>query len=400
MAAFEYRALDDAGQLHKGVLQADTARQVRARLREQGLVPLNVDGVAPEGSGRGAFMTGLGRERALLLRQLSVLINAGLPLEEALAALAEHSDRPALEKRLAAIRSRVMEGQALSGAMAEHRALFPDLYTAAIAAGERAGRLEPVLARLADYAEAREVMGRNLAVALVYPVVLTFIALAVVWGLIGFVVPRVVGVFESAGHELPWMTRSLLAVSGFIETWAPWLLGLLVLGVVVVVVMLRREAVRRRVDGWLLGLPVLGRLVSSQQTARFNRTLAILTASAVPLVEALTVAGRVIGNYRIRADIMRAARRVREGSGLDRALEDAGWLPAMPRRLIASGERSGDLAAMLEHAADVQERQLNAALAMTMAVLQPALILVVGLLVFYIVLAIMLPILNVSQLVS
>ncbi len=398
MGAFEYQALEGE-RTQKGVIQADTARAARAQLRERGLLPLDVREVRAESAG-GWSLSGQGNERALLLRQLATLLKAGLTLEEILSVLVEQADSAALRRQLGAIRARVMEGQSLSAAMAEHPRLFPYMYTAAIAAGERAGQLETVLARLADFAEQREAMNRGVSLALVYPLLLALIAIAVVWGLIGFVVPRVVGVFEQAAQELPWLTRSLLALSDFIAAYGVLVLAVLALAAVAGAVALRRPGPRRRVDGLLLRLPLLGRLVRARQTASFTRTLAILVSSAVPLVEALKVSAGVVGNRVVRADIERVAAQVREGVSLSRALNDADWLPPVARRLISGGERSGELAPMLDHTAAIQERELNAATTVLLAVLQPLLILLVGLMVLYIVLAIMLPILSMSQLLA
>ncbi len=398
MGAFEYQALQ-GGRAQKGVIQADTARAARAQLRERGLLPLEVREVKGESAG-GWSLAGQGNERALLLRQLATLLKAGLTLEEVLSVLLEQADAAALRRQLGAIRARVMEGQSLSAAMSEHTRLFPYMYTAAIAAGERDGQLEIVLERLADFAEQREAMNRGLSVALVYPLLLALIAIAVVWGLIGFVVPRVVGVFEQSAQELPLLTRSLLALSDFIAGYGLMLLVALVLGAIAVAFALRRPRPREAIDRLLLRLPLLGRLVRARQTASFTRTLAILVSSAVPLVEALKVSAGVVGNRVARVDIERVAAQVREGVSLSRALDDARWLPPVARRLISGGEKSGELAPMLNHTAAIQERELNAATSVLLAVLQPLLILLVGLMVLYIVLAIMLPIMSMSQLLA
>ena len=398
MGAFEYQALD-GDRSARGVLQADTARSARAQLRERGLIPLEVRPVRSEPSAR-LHLGGQGRERVLLLRQLATLLKAGLTLEEVLGILIEQTDGGLVRRQLGAIRARVMEGQSLSSAMAEHPRLFPGVYTASIAAGERAGQLELVLARLAAHAEQRETMSRGLGIALIYPIVLSVIAIAVVWGLIGFVVPRVVGVFEQASQELPLLTRSLLALSEGIASYGWLLVALLAMATVVAIALLRRPQPRLMVDGWLLRLPVLGRLVRARQTASFTRTLAILTSSAVPLVEALKVSSTVVGNRVVAADVTRAASQVREGVSLSSALKGSGWLPPAAKRLISGGERSGELAPMLEHAAGIQEDELNAATTVLLAVMQPFLILLVGLMVLYIVLAIMLPILSMSQLLA
>jgi general secretion pathway protein F len=398
MGAFEYQALS-GNRPKRGVVQADTARAARAQLRDRGLIPLEIRAVEKETTG-GYSLGGGGRERALLLRQLATLLKAGLTLEEVLSILVEQTDSSSQRRQLGAIRARVMEGQSLSAAMAEHPGLFPGLYTASIAAGERAGRMELVLTRLADYAEQREEMTRGIGLALIYPVLLGVIAIAVVWGLIGFVVPRVIGVFEQTGHELPLLTRSLLGLSGFLSSYGLWLFIALVALGFGLVALWRRPGPRLSIDRTLLHLPVIGRLVRARQTAGFTRTLAILTSSAVPLVEALRVAASVVMNRVVRQDVERAAAQVREGVSLTRALEGASWLPPMARRLISGGEKSGELAPMLEHAADIQERELQSATTILLAVMQPVLILLVGLMVLYIVLAIMLPILSMSQLLA
>ncbi len=399
MGAFEYQALGEGSKPTRGIVQADTARAARTQLRERGLIPLEIEAVEPR-TGGSWFERGGGRERALLLRQLATLSRAGLTLEEVLSVLVEQTDSSHIGRKLGAIRARVMEGQSLSAAMAEHPRLFPRLYTAAIAAAERAGRLDQVLARLADYAEQQEQISRGIGIALIYPLLLALISFAVVWGLIGFVVPRVIGVFEQAAQELPLVTRSLLALSEFLAAYGLWLVVGLLLLCIAMVAVLRRPGPRRRVDGVLLGLPVIGRLIRARQTASFMRTLAILTASAVPLVEALKVAASVVMNQVVRHDIERAAGQVREGVSLSRSLEGSDWLPPMARRLIHGGERAGELAPMLEHAAEIQERELESATTVLLAVLQPMLILFVGLMVLYIVLAIMLPILSMSQLLA
>jgi len=399
MAAFEYLALADGRRNTKGVIQADTARSARAMLREKGMIPLEIHEVANR-SKTEFSMRSQGRERALLLRQMATLLRAGLTLEEVLSILLEQTDSSQQRRQLGAIRSRVMEGQALSSAMGEHPGLFPALYSSSVAAGERAGQIEQVLAALADYAEQRDETARSVGLALVYPALLALIAIGVVWGLIGFVVPRVVGVFETAGQDLPGLTLSLLAISDLVSQQGIWLLlGLAALGLGAVFIW-RSPGPRLRLDRILLNIPVLGPLVRARQTASFTRTLAILTNSSVPLVEALKVASRVVTNRLVSQDIVQAAAQVREGQSLSSAFEQAAWLPPMARRLIAGGERSGELAPMLRHAADIQERELNSATTVMLAVLQPALILLVGGLVLYIVLAIMLPILNMSQLLS
>jgi general secretion pathway protein F len=301
---------------------------------------------------------------------------------------------------MAAIRARVLEGRPLSDAMAEQPALFPAMYTRSVAAAEQAGRLETVIGRLADHAERRLALSRSLAVALVYPVLLTLISLAVVWGLLGFVVPRVVGVFERAGEDLPWMTRSLLALSDFAAGSGVWLGAALVIAVAGGFALFRQPGPRLWLDRTLLRLPLLGGLARAQAAALFARTLAILVGSSVPAVEALRAASDVVGNRKVRADLEAAADRVREGASIAGAMQPIEWLPPLTRRLIHGGEQAGELGAMLEHAAALQEADLADSGRVLLAVLQPILILFVGLVVLYIVLAILLPIMSLSQLLS
>jgi general secretion pathway protein F len=404
MAAFEYHALTASPggvqRSQRGVIEADTPRQARALLRERGLIPLDVQAVTARRAPWRLHTPISARERALVLRQLATLLSAGLPLEEALAVLVEQASAATVRRPLASIRSRVMEGQSLSASMLEHPQLFTRLYTASVAAAERAGQLQVVLARLADHAEQQHTARRGLGVALVYPVLLAVIAVAVVTGLIGLVVPRVVVVFEQSAQTLPWITRSLMALADGVSRYGLWVVVLGVIAMVVGLRLVRHAPIRHRLDGGLLRLPWLGGLLAASETAVMTRTLAILIDSAVPLVEALSVTATVSSNQIISADLRDAASQVREGRSLTQSLSGASWLPAVARRLIQSGERSGELSSMLEHAAHIQNQSVTATTAVVLAVLQPALILIVGLAVLYIVLAIMLPILNMSQLLG
>jgi len=398
MAAFEYQAMDNGRQVG-GVVQADTARMARQNLRERGLVPLEIHPVA-RAAAAGLGGARMGRERALILRQMAALLKAGLPLDEVLSLAADQSDSRRVNRPLASIRARVLEGQSLSDAMAEQPALFPTMYTRSIAAAEQAGKLDFVMARLARHAERRLALSRSVSVALVYPLLLALISLGVVWGLLGFVVPRVVSVFEYSDQQLPLMTRSLLEISSFVSSYGLLVLLLLVALVFAGVALLRLPGPRMRIDRAMLKLPLAGGLVRAQAAALFARTLAILVSSSVPAVEALKAASEVVSNRKVRADLEAAAARVREGASISAAMQPIEWLPPLTRRLIHGGEQAGELGDMLEHAAELQESDLQDAGQVLMAVLQPALILLVGLVVLYIVLAILLPIMNMSQLLS
>lgn len=399
MPAFAYQALDTDGRTRKGVLQADTARAARASLRERGLNALEVVLVSEATThGRDSRRSMSAAQLALLTRQLSALIGSGLPIDEALDALAEGSDGK-LRSRLVSLRARVMEGATLAAAMAESPGTFPVLYRSTIAAGEASGQLDVVLARLADYTESREVLRGKVILALTYPALLSCVALLVVIGLMIWVVPQVIDVFAQAHQELPWATRVLIGISETIEKFGAWLLVPPALLIAAGVVVARAPSLRAGWHRLLLRVPVLGRLIRAADTARFARTLALLVGSAVPLLDALNIASQVVGNTALRQALTRVAVRVREGQGLAQALKESGQFPPVALRLVASGEKSGRLDTMLFDAATQQERELDTALGVATTVLGPGVILLVGGLVLFIVLAILLPIFSLNTLV-
>jgi general secretion pathway protein F len=399
MPAFAYQALDAAGKTCRGVLQGDTARAVRGTLRERGLNPLRVEEMGTAAQRRGRQRGLGGAALALLTRQLATLIGAGLPVEEALAALSEQAASERQRALTVALRARVMEGATLARAMAAFPEAFPDVYCASIAAGEQSGRLEAVLEKLADHAEARDALAQKVLAALAYPLLLGVVAVAVVAGLLAWVVPQIVDVFQNLGQALPLATRALIAFSGFVRGWG-WLLVLLLIAAGLGGrLALRRERVRQRRDAWLLRLPLAGRLVRAANTVRATRTLALLAGSAVPLLDALAIAAGVVANRPMREALLQSAHKVREGASFSRALGDSGQFPPVALRLIASGERSGQLPRMLAEAAAEQQRELDRWLTVLTSVLGPAVILAVGAMVLFIVLAILLPIFNLNQMV-
>ncbi len=401
MGAFEYRALDAGGKTQKGWLQGDSARHVRQQLRERGLTPLSVDPTEAAAASRSTRSGRLnGRERALVLRQLATLAKAGIPLADVLGTVAEQSRHGAVRGMLAAMRASVMEGRALAGAMAVFPAAFPNWVTQAVGAGEQAGKLDQVLDRLADYAENRDSLVREIGLTLLYPVVIVIVALLVVIAMMVYVVPRVVRVFDQAGQELPWLTRVLIAVSDALQAHGVLLAVAAAAVVLGGLAAFRLTSFRSAVQSLLLRLPLIGGLVRDMNTARFSRTLSLLVGSGVPLLEALPVAERAMSSEPMRRAAREAAVQVREGVALARALERTGRFPPVTVRLIDSGEQSGGLAPMLERAAASQERDLQTAGQAFMALLQPALILLVGGFVLLIVLAVMLPILNFNQLLA
>jgi len=411
VAAYEYTALDAAGREQRGVLEGDSPRQVRQVLREKQWLPLQVLPVSGDRRDDNAGTADATRRSfawranikaadvALLTRQLATLVRAAVPLEESLRAVAEQSERPAVQKVLAAVRSRVIEGHTLAHALGEFPKVFPEIYRATVAAGEQSGRLDTVLERLADYTENRDQLRQRVLGAMLYPIVLTVMCIVIIAGLLTYVVPKVVEVFESGRNTLPWMTRALLATSEFLSTFGPWILAALAVAAVVFARWVRDPAARRKVDALLLRLPLAGRLVRGFNTARFTRTFSILTGSAVPVLEALRIAGAVIGNLPMRDAVERAAERVREGAPIGRSLASGGLFPPMTVHLISSGESSGKLEEMLERAATNQERELDGLLTALVGLLGPMLIVAMGVFVTAIVFAMLMPIFEMNTLV-
>jgi len=406
MGAFDYIALDARAREHKGVMEGDTARQVRQQLREKGLTPLRVEEAAEKevrASRRGGFQLRRGisaAELALMTRQLATLVQAALPLEEALQTVAKQSESPRLKSLLLAVRAKVLEGHTLANGLGEFPHVFPEIYRTTVAAGEQAGHLDVVLERLADYTEKRQQMRQKIMLALFYPAILTTMAILVTVGLLTYVVPEVVKVFDNINQELPVLTVMLIALSDFLRDYGLFLLLLLVAAFFLVRYMLQKPLMRQRWHRLLLRMPLIGRLSRGMNTARFARTFSILNASGVPVLEGLRISSEVLANLPMRDAVQEAARQVREGSGIARSLEQSGYFPPMTLHLIASGESSGRLDTMLERAADNQEGELESTIALLMGVFEPVLILTMGVVVLIIVLAILLPIFDLNQLVQ
>jgi len=403
MGAFEYIALDAKGRERKGLLEGDTPRQVRQQLREQGLTPLEViEAAVKEASAPKAF--GLKRgisatDLALVTRQLATLVRSALPVEESLLAASQQSEKPRLKSMLLAVRAKVMEGHTLASGLAQFPHVFPEIFRATVAAGEHSGHLDGVLERLADYAESRQVLRQKLMLAMIYPLILTFMAIGIVTGLLVYVVPQVVQVFEHTGQQLPFLTRALIALSAFIRSNGLLLLVLIIAAAFAARAALKKPDIRRRWHLTLLGLPLIGRINRGVNTARFTRTLSILGGSGVPVLEAMRIAGEVVSNIPMREAVDEAARRVREGASISQSLGRSGLFPPLVVHLIASGESSGQLPEMLERAATNQERELETLISTMLGIMEPLLILVMGGIVLMIVLAILLPIFDLNQLV-
>jgi len=405
MGAYEFTALDDSGKERKGVLEADTPRQIRQQLRDKGWAPLAVVEVRQREE-RSARRRSLFQPRisavdlALITRQFATLVRSGLPVEEALQALSRQTEKSRLKSMMMAVRARVMEGHSLATALADFPHVFPDLYRATVAAGEQSGYLDRVLERLADYTETRQTLQQKTTLALIYPLLVLIVSILVVALLMVYVVPQIVQVFEGIGQKLPPLTRGLIAVSDFTRSYGLYLLIAAVAATVLARMALRKNGPKRWFHRALLRLPMISRLVRGLNTARFARTLSILTGSSVPVLEALRISASVVSNVPMHAAVDEAARRVREGAALHTALERSGYFPPMTIHLIASGEASGKLEEMLERAADSQEREMEVLITTITELFGPLLILIMGGMVLVIVLAILLPIFDLNQLVK
>ncbi len=405
MAAFEFTALDEKGNEHKGVLEGDVSRQIRQKLRDKGWTPLTVTEVRQKENRQGSRRFSLKRgikatDLALITRQFATLIRAGLSVEEALQAVSKQSQQPRLRSMLMAVRSRVMEGHTLATALADFPHAFSDLYRSTVSAGEQSGHLDMVLERLADYTESRQAMQQKMMLALIYPIMISIVAVVVITALLAYVVPQVVQVFENTGQELPVLTVAMIALSEFIREYGLIFLLLLILTVFIVSRLLRRPGPKQRYHHLLLKLPLVGSLVRGFNSSRFARTFSILTASGVPVLEGLRISSSVISNIPMRSAVDDAATMVKEGSAIHTALERSGYFPPMTIQLIASGENSGRLEEMLERAADSQEREMESTVATLVGLFEPFMILFMGVMVLLIVLAILLPIFDLNQLVK
>ena len=405
MAVFSYAVLDPAGKQRKGTLEADKPRHARQVLRDRGLVPLDVTAVNADNR-RGKEKTVASRaslpvaEVALFTRQLATLLQSALPIADALMAIAQQSERAQSKALVSSLRSQVLEGRSLATAMGQYPRAFPSMYCATVAAGEHTGRLDLVLSKLADYTESSHKSRQKVQLALIYPSVLLGLAVLVVTGLLTYIVPDVVKVFADQGQALPPLTQAMLDASDFLVNWGVWALVGMVVGVFAFRALLRNEARREMADALTLKLPLAGRMSLAANSARFAGTLSTLVSSGVPLVDALDIAAAVLTNTALKRVVGEAAGQVREGSSLKSALERSGRFPPMMIYMIASGEQSGELERMLARVADSQQSELDNRIATMLGLLEPAVLLFMGVAVLCIVVAILQPIFSLNQMIT
>ncbi|MGZ2747141.1 type II secretion system inner membrane protein GspF [Burkholderia stagnalis] len=405
MSAFRYEAIDRAGKTRKGVLEADSARAGRNQLRMQGLTPLVVELAASRLHGERNQRLALGRklsqrEQAILTRQLASLLIAGLPLDESLSVLSEQAEREYVRELMASIRAEVVGGHTFANALTQHPRDFPEIYRALVAAGEHTGKLGVVLSRLADYIEQSNALKQKILLAFTYPGIVTLIAFGIVTFLLSYVVPQVANVFTSTKQQLPFLTVAMMALSDFVRHW--WWASLAAFAAVVLAIrrVLSQARPRLAFDRWALTAPLAGKLVRGYNTVRFASTLGILTAAGVPILRALQAAGETLSNRAMRANIDDAIVRVREGSALSRALNHVKTFPPVLVHLIRSGEATGDVTTMLDRAAEGEARELERRTMFLTSLLEPLLILAMGGVVLVIVLAVMMPIIELNNMVQ
>lgn len=405
MAAYNYRAIDQKGAVVRGVLQGDSERQIRAQLRSQSLKPLEV-----KATGNGAKATGRFRwssgpklthsDLSLITRQLATLVQSGLPLTDALHASAKQCRKSKVQELLLQVRSRVQEGYSFANALGEAPRSFDQLYRATIRAGESAGYLGPVLMRLAEYCESGQNTRQKLAMAMIYPAILALVSVLVIVAMMTFVVPKLTGLFQQRDRDLPLLTQMLIGTSDFFSQYGFQLLVVLLLALLGFQYWLRKPSNRLGWHKLLLRLPVIGNWQRSYDAARFAATLSIMVSSGVPLLEGLRISREVMVNLQLRAACEGVVVAVEEGSSLNNALARADIFPPLLVQMVASGEASGELDTLLARAAENQERELANAIATLLSVAEPLMVVIMGGIVAVIVLAVLLPILDLNTLIN
>ena len=405
MAAFEYVALDSNGKQSKGVMEADSARQLRQILRDRGLMPMEVEPTSQRSAqAKSRFEFSFGKrlsplDRVLFTRQLATLVASSLPIEEALSAVAQQAEKQHVRALIMGIRSRVLEGHSLAKSLGEYGHSFDDLYCSTVAAGEQSGFLDRVLENLADYLERQLDARRNVEGALFYPVALLILAFVIVGALMVYVVPDMIAVIEDTGQTLPWFTVLLIGITDTLRDYWWLLLGVVVGIVLLVRWLLSQPAIRLAWDRRKFSLPLVAKISRSASAARYANTLAILTSAGVPLVEAMHIAREVVGNTWLRRGLAQATQMVSEGMSLRVSLEQVGQFPPMLLHMVGSGEQSGELDTMLNRVADYQQREVERVVQTLVKLFEPMMLLLMGAVVLFIVMAILLPILSMNTLV-
>ena len=406
MPAFQYVALNPQGKEIKGILEADSARQLRQTLRDQALTPMQVEPSNKQFDkdsnqhGFSLFTPKLkALDRVLFTRQLSTLLASSMPIEESLNAIAQQNEKQSNKALIMGIRSRVLEGNSLAQSLLEYPSSFSNLYCSSVAAGEQSGFLDQVLDNLSNYLEREHESYRNVEMALMYPIILLIVAFVIVGALMVYVLPDMIGVIENTGQTLPWATTLLISVTELLKSfWWVLLCGILALSLFIRGI-LNREKVRLIWDAYKFSLPIIGKIIRSSNSARFSNTLSILTKSGIPLVDAMKIASEVVANKALQTDLRTATQDVVEGKSLRESLENISYFPPMMMHMIGSGEQSGELDQMLARVAEYQQAEVERLVSTLVKLFEPAMMIIMGGTVLFIVMAVLLPILSMNQIV-
>jgi general secretion pathway protein F len=400
MGAYQYQALNKKGNTIKGVLEADSERQARQLLRDQGLIPTQIRVLTQQRQGNHAKSKISSADLALFTRQLATLLAAGIPVEESLKGVSEQTEKDKVRELIIGVRAKVLEGYGLAQAMTQYPQAFPELYRATVGSGEQTGHLDVVLEKLADYTENQQQTRQKVQQALIYPLIMVFVSVGIICFLLSFVVPKIIEVFTSSGQTLPEMTLVLINISYFIKNYGLYTLIALILLLVAFKKSLANTGVKAAWHRMLLKLPLISYLVKTVNVSRYIHTFGILFAAGVSVLETMRVAASLVTNVIMRQAFDTAALKVREGCGINEALKETNYISPMAIHLIASGEKSGQLSNMMERAAVHLDNEVKRLVDTSLTLLEPMVILVMGALVLFIVLATLLPIFSLEQLIT
>ena len=406
MPAFQYIALSADGKEIKGISEADSARQLRQNLRDQALIPLEVEQTSRQSNlnqkpGRASFFKAKlsSLDRVLFTRQLSTLLSSGMPIEESLNTIAQQSEKQSISALVMGIRSRVLEGNSLAQSLLEYPNSFSSLYCSSVSAGEQSGFLDQVLDNLANYLEREHESFRNVEMALMYPIILLVVAFLIVGALMVYVLPDMISVIEDTGQTLPWSTQILISITEIIQNYWWLILSSLVLFVFLIKRLLSQKKIRLKWDAYQFSIPVIGKIVRSSNSARYSNTLSILARSGIPLVDSMKIASEVVSNTALQKGLKEATQEVIEGKSLRGSLESIKHFPPMMIHMVGSGEQSGELDQMLERVANYQQTEVERMVSTLVKMFEPAMMLIMGVTVLFIVMAVLLPILSMNQIV-
>ncbi len=399
MGAYQYQALKKNGSTNKGVIEADSERHARQLLRDQGLIPTEIRPLNQQ-SMRTNKNKISAADLSLFTRQLATLLAASIPVEESLKGVSEQTEKNTVRELIIGVRAKVLEGYGLAQAMSHYPNAFPELYRATVGSGEQTGRLDLILEKLANYTEKQQKTRQKIQQALIYPALMILVSISIISFLLTFVVPKIIEVFTSSGQTLPQMTEILINISYFIKHYGLYMLACIFILFVGFKRSLKNPRVKLAWHRTLLRIPIVAYLIKSINVARYIHTFGILFAAGVSVLETMRVSSSLVTNLVMREAFDVATNRVREGSGISEALKETGFISPMAIHLISSGEKSGQISNMMERAADTMDGEVNRLIETSLTLLEPVVILIMGAVVLFIVMATLLPIFSMEQLVG